>query len=65
MMYDETKNIKDTTYTITEVNNFMFHYPYMGMIKGGNEIITYDFTKSIYGYLKLNSPIKPNIKCGY
>ena len=56
-MFDESKNIKDTTYTITEVSNFIFHYPYMGMIKGGTEIITYDFTKSIYGYLRLNSPI--------
>ena len=29
----------------------------MGLVKGGNEIITYDFTKSVYGYIQLNSPI--------
>lgn len=39
------------------MKDFTFYYPYMGLVKGGNEVITYDFTKSIYGYVQLNSPI--------
>ena len=39
------------------MKDFTFYYPYMGFIKGSNEIITYDFTKNIYGYIQLNSPV--------
>lgn len=57
MMFDDSKNPKDTSFTITEITDYRFHYPYMGLIKGGKEIFTYDFTKSLYGYCRLSCPV--------
>jgi hypothetical protein len=56
-MADDVKNIRDTTFTITELSTYRFHYPYMGLIKGGKEVFIYDFTKGVYSYTRMNSPI--------
>lgn len=53
-MVDETIPAKDTALKITEVQDFRFHYPYMGILKGGNEIFIYDFTRNIYSYTRIN-----------
>ena len=56
-LFDEPKKIREKIFTITEITTFRFHYPYMAMVKGGNEFFLYDFTKALYGYCQFNSPI--------
>jgi hypothetical protein len=48
---------EDKEYYIQEFSNMKFLSPFLYMIKGGKEIIKFNFSKNEYQYLKLNSPI--------
>ena len=40
-----------------EIENFNFKYPYVNMIKGTNELISYDVDTKVYYYFKIGMPV--------
>lgn len=57
VMLSKDVSLMDVTYQIKEIKDIRFTYPYLGMIKGCNEIFVYDYTREKHVYLHLNSPI--------
>ena len=49
--------ISDKTFELVEISGYKFSFPYITMIKGGWEVIKYDFNLNQYLYWKLPSSI--------
>ena len=55
VIHPRQQRISDSAFKITEFSNYRYNYPSIIMIKGGNEIIRYNFVKSKFTYVHLNS----------
>ena len=51
------KEISDTTYELVEFSGYRFSFPWITMIKGGSEVIKYDFNWKEFLYWKLPSSL--------
>jgi hypothetical protein len=52
---EKIKTLESSTYKVKEFSEYKYRYPYLLMIKGGNEVFRYNFTRNKFIYLKLNS----------
>lgn len=56
-MTDKMNDLSDTTFDVKEFEVYKFSYPLLAMIKGGRELIRYDFSTREYYYAKLSAPM--------
>jgi hypothetical protein len=52
---EKIKTLESSIYKVKEFSEYKYWYPYLLMIKGGNEVFRYNFTRNKFIYLKLNS----------